>query len=98
MPFFDFLRNLFRRRSPDEPNLSEGSEEVSNLQISVVSSCISSVSYDFGSEELTITFTDGSRYVYENVDTGTYAGLFSAGSKGAYFNSFIRNSFPFRRI
>ncbi|MFC6491401.1 KTSC domain-containing protein [Ancylobacter dichloromethanicus] len=40
----------------------------------------------------------GRRYDYRNVPPETYAAYRAAISKGSYFNQFIRDRFPYRRI
>lgn len=50
------------------------------------------------SGELWIEFTSGRRYVYSDVPREVAETFCSAFSKGIYFNSRIRNSFPCREI
>ncbi len=51
------------------------------------SSMLSSCEYDDESKELTVTFSNGKDYTYEDVDKGTYDHLINATSAGKYFNS-----------
>lgn len=51
------------------------------------SSMLSDCSYDDDSSELTVTFTNGKSYVYEDVDKSVYDDLTNAASAGRYFNS-----------
>lgn len=62
------------------------------------STAITIVGYDEDSEELTVQFTDGSRYAYDDVSGADYRGLMGAASVGAYFNAHIRNEHSYRRI
>jgi len=51
------------------------------------SSMLSACSYDDESKELTVTFSNGKDYVYEDVDKSIYDALIIAESAGRYFNS-----------
>ena len=54
------------------------------------STCISDGSYDPRSKELTLTFMDGTTYVYDSVTRATVKDLENADSVGAEFNYEIR--------
>ena len=54
------------------------------------SSMLSSCSYDDNTNELTVTFTNGRSYTYENVAINTYLELTNATSAGKFFNQ-IKN-------
>ena len=60
-------------------------------RIPVDSSILVSVGYEPTSATLEIELLTGI-YHYFGVPTDIYEGLMSAGSKGAYFNQFIRNA------
>ena len=47
---------------------------------------------------LTIAFRSGRIYEYVNVPLSTHEGLMAAGSKGRYFNVFIRFRYRYRRV
>lgn len=67
----------------------------------VDSSQILSIGYDVESKKLEVEFKTGSIYVYDNVDTGTYAALFEAQSVGKYFGQVIKADpvkYPFTKI
>ena len=49
-------------------------------------------------QELTIEFVTGRRYVYSEVPEADVLAFRSAFSKGAYFNRHIRDRFPCREI
>ena len=51
------------------------------------SAMLSLVEYDDETKELTVTFSNGKPYVYEDVPFETYRELISAESAGRYFNS-----------
>ena len=51
------------------------------------SSMLSACEYDEEKHELTVTFSNGKDYTYEDVDKGTYDNLINATSAGKYFNS-----------
>jgi hypothetical protein len=59
----------------------------------VSSSAMHRVEYDEGSRRLDIWFYGTGRYTYYRVPPHIYAGLLSAGSKGSYFNSHIRDRY-----
>lgn len=51
------------------------------------STMLSACSYDDENKELTVTFSNGRDYVYEDVDKSIYDSLTTAESAGRYFNS-----------
>lgn len=51
------------------------------------SSMLAGCSYDTETKELTVTFTNGKPYTYEDVDYSIYNNLIEAASAGKYFNS-----------
>ena len=55
------------------------------------SSMLSSCEYDEENKELTVTFTNGKDYVYEDVSKNIYDSLITAESAGKYFNSIKSN-------
>lgn len=54
--------------------------------------------HDPATRQLTVTFTTGRIYVYDDVPDAVAAALRTAGSKGAFFNSQIRNVYPCRQL
>ena len=65
----------------------------------VQSSALEQISYDEGAHTLCATFREtGRTYIYEDVPQEVYDGLLFADSLGAYFNSHIRDHFPYREI
>jgi hypothetical protein len=63
----------------------------------VPSAVIRSFEYDPDAKALTIKFQSGQAYRYEKVPADIVDRLRSAGSKGQFFQTHIRGSFPFRR-
>jgi KTSC domain len=64
----------------------------------VTSSNIRSVGYDSKSETLEIEFNNGTVYQYYNVPSPVFDELMMAPSVGKFFNSQIKNSFPYARV
>lgn len=64
----------------------------------VASSNLHSVGYDSDSMSLEIKFLSGGVYQYSGVPEDRYAGLMRAGSKGGYFDSYIKNRYPTRKV
>ena len=62
------------------------------------SSAISSFNYEQDNTTLYITFISGLRYKYKDVPPEIYNMLKAAGSKGRYFNHYIRNKFKYKKI
>ena len=54
--------------------------------------------HDPATRQLRVTFTTGRIYVYDEVPDMVAASLRAAGSKGAFFNSQIRNVYPYREL
>lgn len=65
----------------------------------MVSSMIQSVGYDDTSSILEIEFRSGKIYQYLEVPLGVYLGLVSAGSKGRYFETYIKDArYTYQRV
>jgi hypothetical protein len=65
----------------------------------VQSSALERVSYDEEAHTLCATFRGTHRtYVYEDVPLEVYDGLIFADSLGRYFNTHIRDHFPFHEV
>ncbi|RZJ20134.1 MAG: KTSC domain-containing protein [Acinetobacter sp.] len=62
------------------------------------SSVINHYNYDEKSHTLAITFVTGLVYHYKNVPEDVYKMFRAAGSKGRYFNHFIKDKFKFKKI
>jgi hypothetical protein len=57
-----------------------------------------SVGYDAENRILEIEFDSGAVYQYIGVPTRTYRELLTAESRGRYFNSEIRDSYPYVQV
>jgi hypothetical protein len=66
--------------------------------VNVNSSAIETADYEYGTEALTLTFTNGSRYKYSRVPRFLFHGLQEAASKGKFINNYVINSFNFKRV
>ena len=64
----------------------------------VGSGIFDTIQYQESSETLTLIFISGYGYEYYEVPRACYRGLIMTGSKGVYFNTWIRGRFPCRRI
>lgn len=62
------------------------------------SSVIRRFAYCPDSAELWVEFTSGRRYVYSDVPTEVADTFRAAFSKGIYFNTRIRDQFPYREV
>jgi hypothetical protein len=66
--------------------------------VNVASSAITSVNYDPDSATLSVTFRDGSFYIYDDVPQSVYDELIGASSPGGYFNSQVRDEYSYRAV
>ncbi|MBO9671844.1 MAG: KTSC domain-containing protein [Sphingobacteriaceae bacterium] len=62
------------------------------------SSVIKYFSYDKDTSTLKIIFTTGMIYLYKSVPEKVYKLLKASGSKGRYFNAYIRDKFKFQKL
>lgn len=63
------------------------------------SECVESLEYDQDSETLTIHFQERGSYKYFQFPAWAFNEFNNAGSRGTYFNLYIRNAgYPFQRI
>lgn len=62
------------------------------------SSVIKHYSYEPNTRVLYITFISGITYAYKAVPANTAAMLTAAGSKGRYFNHFIKGQFKYNKL
>jgi KTSC domain len=51
------------------------------------SAMLQSCGYDYETKELSVTFTNGKEYIYEDADPTIFTMLITAESAGKYFNS-----------
>lgn len=64
----------------------------------VGSSTILTVGYDEASETLEIEFVSGAVYQYYNLPKPVWEQFSSSPSKGLFFNTYIKNFYPFSRV
>lgn len=62
------------------------------------SSVIKYFNYDEQSHTLKITFVTGLEYHYKQVPEKIFQMLKAAGSKGRYFNHYIKDKFKFKKV
>ena len=62
------------------------------------SEAIASMSYDIERQQCTVEFNERGAYTYFDMDPWTYSEFNNAGSRGTYFNLYIRGRFEYERI
>lgn len=65
---------------------------------SVASTNLGAVGYDAKTRTLEIEFLSGRVYQYHGVPQNMHDQLMQAPSKGRFFNTYIRDSYPFSRM
>jgi hypothetical protein len=73
-------------------------ERAAQEDCSVDSSAIAAAHYNREASELVLTFTGGRSYAYQGVSPQRYKAFCDSPSKGRYFNSVMRDAYPFRRL
>lgn len=64
----------------------------------VSSSNIRSIGYDPSSQTLEVEFTNSFVYQFYNISEQVFDALMAAPSKGQFFNSQIKNMYPYSRV
>ena len=64
----------------------------------VASTAIHEIDYDADREKLLVRFVSGERYVYVGVPGEVHRSFVEADSKGRFFQSQIRDRYPFNRL
>jgi KTSC domain-containing protein len=64
----------------------------------VESAAISEIDYDAARSKLLVRFQSGERYVYVGVPDEVHRSFIEAPSKGRFFQSKIRDRYPFNRL
>ena len=64
----------------------------------VASSNIASIGYDEKTETLEVEFLNGSIYQYYNVPLSIHQQIMQEGSKGMFFNQYVKNAYPYSRV
>ncbi len=66
-------------------------------RVKLQSRLLSAVTYSIQRKTLKVEFTNGEVYLYTKVPLAVYQDLVTADSKGRFFNSDIRDAFPYER-
>lgn len=66
--------------------------------IPVKSSDLRAVGYNPQTQTLYVDFHSGGRYMYSGVPASEHAALMIADSKGKYFATHIKKSYPYQRL
>lgn len=61
--------------------------------ISVISSAISAIGYNKEAQQMRITFKQGHTYSFCRVPENVFLGLLNAGSKGRYYDDYIKDRY-----
>lgn len=64
----------------------------------IQSSSIKSVGYEPDTLSLEVEFEDGTVYVYSGIPKDVRNEFMAAASKGSFFNSRVKNQYPFQRV
>lgn len=86
MPRIGYVPGKFGVRSSDLEPKSHPSE------------CVASLSYDIENRQAICHFEKRGSYVYFDVDEGTFAEWNTAGSRGTYFNLYIRGRYEYDKL
>lgn len=62
------------------------------------STCVAHVDYDFENQEMTVAFQKRGTYRYSGVAFDEYQNFQGAGSRGTYFNLYIKDRYSFLRV
>jgi KTSC domain len=63
-----------------------------------LSECVEALEYDMERQQLTVHFEKRGSYVYFDVTPDVYAEFNNAGSRGQYFNMYIRGRYEYERL
>jgi hypothetical protein len=66
--------------------------------VAVRSSNIAAIAYDDEGRVLGVRFLNGRDYRYHRVGRPVYLGFLGAGSKGGYFNDFVKEAYACTRV
>ena len=79
--------------------IPQKSDETDDKVVSTASECTSALSYNALDRVLTVQFQKRGTYEYDDVDAYTAAEfMFVSGSKGVYFNRYIKDRYEYERI
>jgi hypothetical protein len=68
------------------------------IEVTIQSSNLKTASYNTETEDLTITFNNGSIYVYNKVPWNKFTKFRMSESQGKYFNENIGRSYKFTKV
>ena len=54
--------------------------------------------YNFDNKTLAVTFQNGAKYLYKDIDSDTYQEFSTIESKGSYFGKNIRGKFEYQKV
>ena len=76
------------------------SEKIEGKQIinEIESSNLIKTVYDTGEKTLTVTFKNGTQYLYEDVPHSTYTKFRMAESQGSFFNKEISKKYKYKKL
>ena len=72
--------------------------EGKKISVDIQSSNLQSAVYDTESEDLSVTFNNGSIYEYEKVPWSIFTKLRMAESQGKFFNSDISKKYKYKKV
>jgi frataxin-like iron-binding protein CyaY len=72
--------------------------EGTTIEVTIQSSNLKTASYNTETEDLTITFNNGSIYVYNKVPWNKFTKFRMSESQGKYFNENIGRSYKFTKV
>jgi lysyl-tRNA synthetase class 2 len=64
----------------------------------IESKCVADVEYDPTDRSMIIVFQERGTYKYHDVPIDVYVDFETSGSRGTYFNSYIRDRFNYERV
>lgn len=62
------------------------------------SDCVNSLEYDEEHQQMTVHFNKRGSYTYFDVEPYVFAEFNNAGSRGTYFNLYVRDRYEYERI
>ena len=72
--------------------------EGKKISVEILSSNLQSAVYDTESEDLSVTFNNGSIYEYESVPLEVFENFKKAESQGKFFNTNISKIYKYKRV
>jgi hypothetical protein len=77
---------------------NQGVDPESLLPRPQASECVAELSYDLETETATCEFVKRGTYTYSGVEPQVFLEWNTAGSRGEYFNNYIRGQYSYERI